>query len=84
MMEIDIQLGYQNNLWHCHNDQINIYSDDLSEMDAKIKDYLKKKYKQGLFKVKFYFDFDNFPLWMRQYMPHYFNRETVYELKVES
>ena len=84
MTTIDFQLGYQNNLWHCHNKQISIYADELSDLDTKIKDYLTKTYQQGQFKVKFYFDFDNFPLWMRQYMPHYFNRETIYELKVKS
>ncbi len=77
MREIALQLNYQDNRWHAHNEQISINADELSGLDAQIKDYLIKNYKKGNFKIRFYFDFNNFPLWMRQYMPHYFNRETV-------
>ncbi len=81
MTSIDLQLDFQDNRWHCYNEQIDIYSDELTGLDKKIKNYLTKTYQQGQFKIKYYFDFDNFPLWMRQYMPHYFNREIIYELK---
>ena len=77
MIEIALQLDYQHNRWHAHNEHISINADELSGLDIQIKDYLTKNYQKGRFKIRFYFDFNNFPLWMRQYMPHYFNRETV-------
>lgn len=81
MIEITLQLDFRNNRWYAHNQQISINADELSGLDAQINDYLTKNYQKGKYKIRYYFDFNNFPLWMRQYMPHYFNRETVFELK---
>ncbi len=81
MKTIELKLIYQDNLWHCYNEQISLKSKELSGLDTKIKAFLTKTYEEGRFKVKFYYDFNNFPLWMRQYMPHYFNRETDFSIE---
>ncbi len=78
MIEIDLQLGFRNNCWIAQNEQFRFVSDEISDLDNQLNEFIIKNYQKGKFKIRFYFDFDNFPVWMRQYMPHYFNREKVF------
>jgi len=80
MTSLNFDLNFDRTHWICSNSDVSLRADSLENLDAKIKNYLQKKYKKGNFKVKMFFDFDRFPLWMRQYMAHYFNRELTYQL----
>jgi hypothetical protein len=80
MIPVEFHLNYSQTQWIATRDDIRINAGSLDELDKQIKDYLHHKYKKGKFVVKMYFDFDRFPTWMRQYMPHYFNRELTYQL----
>ena len=80
MKSINFDLNFDQTHWICSNTDISLRADSLENLDAEIKNYLQKKYKKGDFKVKMFFDFERFPLWMRQYMAHYFNRELTYQL----
>lgn len=79
-MQLDFTLHYENNLWICTKESLRFVADNLNELDATIETYLKKKYKTGEHTIKMFFDFDSFPHWHRQYMPHYFNREIHFSL----
>jgi len=81
MTQIDLQLQYQNDEWLCHNDQFSIKAKELDDIDTGIKNYLKQNFDKGHFSINFFFDFADFPLWMRQYMPHYFNRNLIINLQ---
>ena len=80
MTSINFELNFDQTHWICSNSDVSLRADSLEDLDAEIKNYLQKKYETGNFKVKMFFDFDRFPLWMRQYMAHYFNRELTYQL----
>ena len=73
-------LTFSENQWICYNDTIKIVADSLEEIDDELEIYLKKNLKQGLVDVTMFFDFDRFPAWHRQYMPHYFNRNWTINL----
>jgi hypothetical protein len=79
-MKIDFTISFTDNQWLCYNDATRILADSLDELDDGIEKYLKEKYKTGTFNIAMYFDFDRFPQWHRQYMPHYFNRDLVFNL----
>ncbi len=80
MMQLDFKLHYKDKQWLCENNRLTFKAKELEEIDMLIKDYLIKTYKKGDFKINFYFDFEAFPLWMRQYMPHYFNRKLTIKI----
>ena len=79
-MELAFTLSFSENQWICYADGFNTMADTLDDIDRSIENYLRTTYQTGTFKVKMYFDFDRFPQWHRQYMPHYFNRELTFEL----
>jgi hypothetical protein len=80
MIHLDFKLHCKNNTWLCQNEQIKLEAQELEDLDSQIKHFLQKTYQKGAFSIKYYFDFDDFPLWMRQYMPHYFNRNLIIKL----
>jgi hypothetical protein len=80
MIPVEFHLNFTRTQWVASRDNVRIVAGDLDELDSKIKDFLRDTYHTGSFVVKMYFDFDRFPTWMRQYMPHYFNRELTYQL----
>ena len=73
-MELIFTLSFSKNQWICYNKSIKITADSLDEVDENIELYIKNSYEKGIFNIKIFFDFDRFPEWHRQYMPHYFNR----------
>ena len=79
-MQLEFTLSFTENQWVCYNDSFKVLANTLDEIDDTIEKYIRKKYQTGIFKVKMYFDFDRFPLWHRQYMPHYFNRDLTFNL----
>ncbi len=79
-MQLDFTLRYENAHWICSKDSLRFVAVDLHDLDAKVEKYLKGEYKTGEYIVKMFFDFDSFPHWHRQYMPHYFNREIHFSI----
>ena len=79
MKPVKCHISFTANQWICKSKKINILADSLDEMDEKLKNELQKCYNDQEITVKMYFDFDRFPTWMRQYMPHYFNRIVTFE-----
>jgi len=80
MTQLNFDLNFDQSHWICSNSDISLRAENLEELDAQIKKYLLDKYQKGNFKINMFFDFNRFPLWMRQYMAHYFNRELTYQL----
>lgn len=76
----EFTLSFDQNQWVCYNKTSKFHGNSLDEIDEKIEHYLKKKFKEGFIKVAMFFDFDQFPDWHRQYMPHYFNRNWTLNL----
>ncbi len=80
MIPLHYKLYYQNRQWLCENESHRFVADELEDIDQQIKQYLVNTYRQGTFNIKLHFDFNAFPLWMRQYMPHYFNRQIIIKI----
>ena len=81
MKLIELALGYRNDKWYCSNSQIYCEANELHELDKLLIKILSPIYPGIEIEIKYLFDFDSFPLWMRQYMPHYFNRKFILKLK---
>jgi len=81
MKHLDFKLGYKNFTWQCNNENVTLEAGELSDLDKQIKQYIVNNFEKGIFNINFYFDFADFPLWMRQYMPHYFNRNLIINTK---
>jgi len=80
MKQLEFHLSFLQTQWICTGNDISISADSLDQIDELLQQKLEEKYKNTNINVKMYFDFDRFPTWMRQYMPHYFNRSIVYNL----
>lgn len=72
---MDLTLTFTSSEWICYNDEIHVQASSLDEIDAQLEVYFRKNFPAGNYDVNMYFDFDRFPQWHRQYMPHYFNRK---------
>ncbi len=79
-MQLDYTLSFTDNQWICYADTTEITANSLDKLDENIATYLKSVYKKGEIEVNLFFDFDRFPQWHRQYMPHYFNRSLTFNL----
>ena len=79
-MQLDFTLGFNRNKWTCSSESVQFTAETLDELDKSIETHIRNQYKTGEFIVKMFFDFDDFPHWHRQYMPHYFNREIYFSL----
>ena len=79
-MQLDYTLSFTDNQWICYANSIEITANSLDELDNLIATHLKSEYKKGIIEVNLFFDFDRFPQWHRQYMPHYFNRSLTFNL----
>jgi len=79
-MQIEFTLSFTKDKWICFDNTIELTANSLDELDISIATYLKSKYKKGIIDVALFFDFDRFPQWHRQYMPHYFNRSITFNL----
>jgi len=75
---VECHINFSESQWICTNDQVHIIADSLEEIDELLKKELQKIYNNKEIVVNMYFDFDRFPTWMRQYMPHYFNRRITF------
>ena len=79
-MILNFTLSFSDNQWVCNTASERFLADSLDEIDNSIEEHIRKQYQKGHFTVKMFFDFDSFPLWHRQYMSHYFNRELSFTL----
>ncbi len=79
-MQLDFTLSFTDRQWVCFNDSLKITANSLDEIDEAIKNHIHHNYDKGNFRIKMYFDFDRFPRWHRQYMPHYFNRDFTFNI----
>ncbi len=80
MRNFELALYFKGLKWIAQNKEVRFESSELKELDEQIKKYLQQQNIKGQIKVSYYFDFDNFPHWMRQYMPHYFNKQLIFTL----
>ena len=79
-MKLVFTLSFSENQWICYNNDFKIKADTLDDIDTGIEKRLRLTYQTGTINVKMFFDFDRFPQWHRQYMPHYFNRDLTFNL----
>jgi len=79
-MKLNFTISFTENQWICYNDSIEVKADSLEEIDDNLEKYLKSTYQNSIIEVTMFFDFDRFPHWHRQYMPHYFNRNLTFNL----
>ena len=79
-MQLDYTISFTENQWICYADSTEITANSLDELDDGIATYLQTTYKTGVIEVNLFFDFDRFPTWHSQYMPHYFNRSLTFNL----
>ncbi len=74
------QLSFKDNQWVCYNSDFTCTANELKDIDNQIINDIKTNNIKGMYQIEIHFDFDVFPVWMRQYMPHYFNRKFTVEL----
>jgi len=79
-MQIDLTLSFDQFKWICYHKKARFEADSLEDLDLQIKKYLSDTTNSKRVEARFLFDFDKFPTWMRQYMPHYFNKNIIYNL----
>lgn len=80
MKNIQGLLTHDGRNWIFRFDEHSLRAPTLEKLDAKIYALVKNDPKyQKVEKVVMCFDNDTLPQWIRQYMPHYFDR--VLELK---
>lgn len=75
MKSFEFVLKYENDEWVCENPDFSFQSKELMDIDRLLKNKLSEYHPGETVEIALLFDFDSFPLWMRQYMPHYFNRK---------
>jgi hypothetical protein len=80
METLEMILGFKENKWYCKDSNFYCEADELSQIDELLKQKLTPYYSGRQVQINLLFDFDSFPLWMRQYMPHYFNRKFIINL----
>jgi hypothetical protein len=78
---LDFVLGYEDAAWTCRHEEEVIKKSELDDLDEILLQFIKKKYPAGLYQVNMHFDMQNIPRWLHQYMPHYFNRKLIVEVK---
>jgi hypothetical protein len=71
---LTLTYDYRNNLWIAKCDDFAVKAGDLTELDKKIANELRKKGYKGRVKLRMQFDYYTIPEWMRQFHPHYFDR----------
>jgi hypothetical protein len=79
-MQLEFTLSFFENQWKCQNSMVQFSAESLDEIDNHIFDFISSTYQKGNFEIDILFDFNSFPQWYRQYMPHYFNRKLTYNL----
>jgi len=80
MKTLEFSLGFKEDRWFCSNSGLHCEASELNELDNLLIEKLREHYPNQKIQIKYYFDFNSFPLWMRQYMPHYFNRNFTVNL----
>lgn len=80
MKQLDFTITFDQTDWICYDQHFRIQADTLDQIDEQLETHLQKKYPPGNYQVNMFFDFESFPTWHRQYMPHYFNRELYFNL----
>ncbi len=81
MHSLEFILGFKENKWFCSHETIYCEAEELKDLEMKIAEELRPAFPNQKIEITYLFDFDSFPLWMRQYMPHYFNRKFIINLK---
>ena len=78
---LDFVLQYEDAEWICRHGTQVIKSSELDDLDESLFHFIKKKYPAGRYQVNIQFDMSSIPRWLHQYMPHYFNRKLIVEIK---
>jgi len=79
---IELILYHDGSCWVAGNGDISVAADTLDRLDDRVRDLVRDhgNYKgTGNRKVMMRFDNSTIPGWIRQYMPHYFNRMITVE-----
>jgi hypothetical protein len=77
---LDFTLSFTATEWVCYNEEIHLTAPTLEAIDDHLESYLHENLAAGKYEVRMHFDFDRFPRWHRQYMPHYFNRKLIFNI----
>ena len=78
MLSTDFTISFKNDKWICNQDKFNCKAHTLDEIDKIVLNKFRNEGLKGKINISYHFDFNSFPLWMRQYMPHYFNRNITF------
>ena len=78
-MKIKLSLSY-NEKWIAKGEILEVSAETLEDLDKAIEEELKKKGFRGEIKVYMEFDYSTIPQWIRQFHPHYFNREIIFKI----
>lgn len=80
--EMEMSLGHDGTRWVARGDSFAVSGRTLADLDAEVADALRAgNCGEGVpVTVAMAFDFAAFPVWMRQYASHYFNRNVTFDL----
>lgn len=84
-MKADIETRLTDNgaQWIVEGEGFAVTGRDFDELDANLREALIEtgRFAEGTKVAVFMgYGFDNIPVWLRQYMPHYFNRRVTIDL----
>jgi len=72
---LELLLRHDGTRWIASNDVLSVAALSLKDLDAAVESTLRASGSfSGRQKVLMTFDNGTIPQWIRQYMPHYFNR----------
>lgn len=74
--DLELTITHDGKEWIARNDAISIAGRTLPELDGNLVKALRTdgRFKGSKVTVFMGFDFDLFPVWLRQFHTHYFNR----------
>ncbi len=74
--DLELTITHDGEAWIARNDTISVAGRTLPELDGNLKEALRIDGRFAGSKVTVFmgFDFSLFPVWLRQFHTHYFNR----------
>jgi len=81
-MNIRMILGHDGTRWIACNDSFTATGRTFADLDLQVASALRAESCENRSRVTVSMDFDftAFPIWMRQYASHYFNRSITFDL----
>jgi hypothetical protein len=80
--DLELVLSHDGERWVAEGGSIRASGRTFTELDAGLREALRAcgRFAGPRVTVFMGFDFDGFPVWMRQYAAHYFNRTATLDL----